>query len=148
MNNQVEVKVKDLPIHIETSTFLDDDGNEREFHKFYVNVIADGETERVDLKTGNGLKRRLIVKNILNGVPTMLKVKEREFEDKKEKRKVKYVLFYSPITVSGIDAEVRFTIDSGKDKIADIRLERALILQGLGLSLDSETGLREEDLPF
>ena len=148
MNNQVVVKVKDLPIKIEKSTFKGDDGAEREYYKFFVNVNVDGETERVNLRTENGLKRRLIVKNILSGVPTMLKVKERTFEDKKDGKKIKYVLFYTPITVSGIDAEVRFTIDTGKDKTADIRLERALILQGLGLTLDSEAGLREEDLPF
>ena len=148
MNNQVDVKVKDLPIKIEKSFFKGDDGAEREYYKFYVNVNVDGVTERVDLRTENGLKRRLIVKNILSGVPTMLKVKERTFEDKKDGKKIKYVLFYTPIRVSGIDAEVRFTIDTGKDKTADIRLERALILQGLGLTLDSEAGLREEDLPF
>ena len=148
MNNQVVVKVKDLPIKIEKSIFKGDDGAEREYYKFFVNVNVDGETERVDLRTENGLKRRLIVKNILSGVPTILKVKERTFEDKKDGKKIKYVLFYTPIRVSGIDAEVRFTIDTGKDKTADIRLERALILQGLGLTLDSEAGLREEDLPF
>ena len=148
MNNQVVVKVKDLPIKIEKSAFKGDDGAEREYYKFFVNVNVDGETERVNLRTENGLKRRLIVKNILSGVPTMLKVKERTFEDKKDGKQIKYVLFYTPIRVSGIDAEVRFTIDTGKDKTADIRLERALILQGLGLTLDSEAGLREEDLPF
>lgn len=147
-NNQVEVKVKDLPIRLERNLFKGDDGAEHEFFKFYVNLTVDGQTERIDLRTENGLKKRLIIKNIQNNVPTFLRVKERTFEDKKEGRKIKYVLFYSPISVSGIDAEVRFTIDTGKDKNADIRLERALILQGLGLVLDSEAGLREEDLPF
>ena len=153
-NNTIEqIEVKDLPVRIEEGNFENDKGETQTFVRLYVTVDVDGESEKIYLRTPAGLKKRLLVKRIESGEPTLLHVRQRDFEDPKTKQNIKYVLFFVPFTAGGVDTECRLSIDvkeynKDSNMRPDVKFERALILKSLGLVMDSDSGLREEDLPF
>lgn len=153
-NNTIEqIEVKDLPVRIEEGSFQNDKGEAQTFVRLYVTVDVDGESEKIYLRTPAGLKKRLLVKRIESGEPALLHVRQRDFEDPKTKQNIKYVLFYVPFTAGGVDTECRLSIDvkdynKDSNMRPDVKFERALILKALGLVMDSDSGLREEDLPF